>query len=165
MCTRQFDIKGLIGVVVVLGVSAMLAGPASAQTSSVQARTGNLHEDCNQFVLNVGTSKVDLKANCRTSDDNDNRKGTRINLSSNIENNFGRLSWDGSDFQKSCSLIKVARHSNGVKLTATCKTGERELVPAEYPNRGVTSVDVTNKASLELNTYYRVNSSGALEVR
>ena len=160
MYTRRFDIRSLIGTAAVLGIAAMPAGPALAQ-QTVEARTGEIHQDCERFDWNLPAdrSKFELRAYCRTSDDNSDREQTRVDLGTNIGNNLGRLEWGGNSFQKSCvGSFEVLQHTDGVRLTADCPGEWIYVGSAKQTRRRVTS-------SLELATYYRVNAEGELEVK
>lgn len=159
MYPGRLRIRSLIGTVAALGIAAMSAGPASAQ-QEVDARTGEIHQDCDRFDYNLPTdlSKFELRAYCRTSDDNSDRERTRIDLGANIGNSEGRLAWGGNSFQESCTTFDVEQHTGGVTLTTDCP-GRRIHVgtPKETVER-VTS-------SLELATYYKVNTDGEFEVK
>ena len=159
MYTRRFDIRSLIGTAAVLGIAAMAAGPASAQ-QDVDARTGEIHQDCDRFSYNLPTdrSKFQLLAYCRTSDDNSDREQTSIDLGANIGNSSGRLVWGGNSFQESCTSFEVEQHTGGVKLTTDCPGRRIYVGTVKETVERVTS-------SLELATYYKVNAEGEFEVK
>ena len=160
MRTRRSSIQNLIGAVAALGVAAVLAGPASAQ----QARTGNIHEDCYLFSLQVSTTKVTMKAACRVSDNNNKMKWSTINLSEDIhsdEANYGHLRWDGSDFQDDCTNISIEKHNDGVLLKATCDYAYCRRTRSQI---GPCYSGTTN-STLELKSYYKASSDGTLAVK
>jgi len=167
MHTRRFncDPRSLIGAVLVFGVALALAGPANAQTTdpdnTVQPRTGKLHDDCNNFSTQEVSDGFDLQADCRTSDDNDNRSRSSVDLADDIgvdEN--ARLIWGSSDFHELCEAIDVSLdHGGKVRLKAKCYTG---CLEDSQGNRSCMGPGTTSQ--MDLSARYRVSDSGAIEV-
>ncbi len=166
MRMRRPDIRSLIGTVAVLGIAAMLAGPASAQ-QTVEARTGKIHEDCSGFGVSEVDRVVKMNAQCRTSDDNNDRAKTSISLTNEISANTetGELIFGGTAFNYSCNNIGVVKHQTGVRLEAGC------LYIVECKRRSTTQgnclVGTTGRkqATLELAGYLQVNDEGEIEVK
>ncbi len=162
MRTRRIGIRSLAVAVAALGVAAVLAGPALAGGGGPSARTGKIHQDCDQFSTQASGDKLLLKANCRTSDDNENKKQTSVNLAANIGNADGYLTWNGNSFHKSCNKIAAEKHNDGVKLKASCSY-QYCRKPNQFQDFGCQTK--RRDTSLELNSYYEVNSSGDLTVK
>ena len=161
MHTRRFGIRSLLGAVAALGVAAALAGPASAGgDSGPPARTGYIHEDCDRFGKNQSGDRFELQAYCRTSDSNTDKAQTSIDLAANIGNDDGYLTWGQSLFHKSCRSFGVTAHDSGVELKARC-----DYRACVGDGHRVRCSDRDRKATLELGSYYKVNSAGNLAVR
>ena len=155
MHTRRFDMRSLIGAVAVLGIAAMLAGPAPAQ-QTVEARTGNIRKDCDRFTTAKKTDGLYLEAYCRVSDDNDDKAKTSINLSDDIGfDKDNGLQLGGSDFDSSCPSPSLHVWTNGVSLFATCEIGTD-------PDTGTVRTD---DYLFKLHEHYKVNDEGKLEVK
>ena len=163
MHANRISGRATISAAAALAVAAVLAGPVLAGgDSGPSARTGNIHQDCDQFSTQSSGDSFLLKANCRTSDDNENKKATSINLATNIGNANGNLTWNGNSFHKSCNKIAAEQHNDGVKLKARCSY-EYCRPPNQFQDFGCQTK--WRNTSLELSSYYEVNSSGDLAVK
>ena len=155
MRKRRFDIRSLIGTVAVLGLAAILADPAPAQ-QTVEARTGHIRKDCTGFTTQKKTDGLYFEANCRVSDDNNDKAKTSINLSDDIGFDKDKgLHWDGSDFESSCPSLSLHVWTNGVQLFATCVIGTD-------PDTGAVRED---DYAFGLEDRYKVNDQGKFEVK
>lgn len=165
MHTRRFNCntRSLFGVVAVFGVALALAGPANAQTDDpkVEARTGKLHDDCNNFSTQESSDGFDLQADCRISDDNDNRTQSSVDLADDIGvDGNARLVWDSRNFHELCEAIDVSLDFGGrVRLKAKCYTG---CLEDSQGNRSCVGSGTTSH--MDLSSRYRVTDSGAIEV-
>ena len=147
------------------GVALALAGPANAQTTdpdnTVQARTGKLHDDCNNFSTQETSDGFEMQADCRISDDNDNRTLSSVDLADDIGvDGNERLVWDSRDFHELCEAIDVSLDYGGrVRLKAKCYSGCLE------DSQGNRSCDGSGTTSdMDLSSRYRVTEFGAIEV-
>ena len=66
--------------------------------------------------------------------------------------------WGGNGFQENCTSFEVLHHTGGVRLTADCPGRRIYVGTSKETVERVTS-------SLELATYYKVNSEGEFEVK
>ncbi len=153
MRVMRFNERSLFGAIAALGVAAMLAGPALAGGSGPDPRTGNIHDDCNQFSLQEDGDKLLLKAKCRTSDSNTDKKETSIDLAASIGNDNGYLKWNQSLFHKSCDTLSLSPHTQGVLLWASCT-----YLLQQYHKQ-------KRRTKMELGDRYRTDSSGDLAIR
>ncbi len=157
---------GPLAMIAALSIAAALAGPAAGQDSPVEARTGEIHQDCERFSSVWGSSKFELRAWCRISDGNTERKQTSVDLASDIgKGGDGRLQWGGRDFHRDCRDVEFLSHVNGLKMTAECIAGVRCSFRDEFTGECMRETYVMKVSSLELAPHYRVNSAGELEVR
>ena len=163
-----------------LGVFALLVFPAlllptpggaqEGSTTASNARTGVLHEDCNQFSYEVASSHTrNLVAQCRTDDQDTNlRTERRFELLAWVRfsggANGGELAWAESrgtvnDFLSSmrgtCKYFSLSLESDTsarVELKGGCAT--------EWGSGTLESIDRWSK--LNLSDYIEVNASGEL---
>ena len=154
---------GLILRTIIVGTMVTaITGPVKGQ-DNVNPRTGKLNQDCNEFSGSASGDKYELKAQCRTDDDTNNRAESSVDLAENIGlDGWGYLEWGGSLFHKDCkaydaqeSKISVKRGMAGVELEARCKI---RLCSGSGASRDC-SVHTPN-SDLSLQDYYEVDSSG-----
>ena len=171
MHTRRFNCntRSLFGAVLVFGVALALAGPANAQTDNTtddskvqpQARTGKLHDDCNNFSTQESSDGFEMQADCRISDDNDNRTLSSVDLADDIGvDGNARLIWGNKNFHELCEAIDVSLDYGGrVRLKAKCYTG---CLEDSQGNRTCMGSGTTSQ--MDLSSRYRVTKFGAIEV-
>ncbi len=178
----RFHARSLVGAIAALGIAAALAGPALAGGGGgPPARTGAIHDDCEGVSLQESGGKLELRANCRTSDENEDKAQTSIDLSDikavpnhrvgilpNSEriNPFPGLGWRESGwsrFYDACHSTELQKRSGGVwGIKTRCRI---QICAADWGGRMTNCSDSETWGYFDLHSKYWVNSAGKLAIR
>ena len=182
--TGRFRETRLAVAAALLGLAAVSAGPALAGGGGgPPARTGEIHEDCDWAALHKQGGRMELLADCRTSDDSEDTARTGIDLrditapddwkviirpDGRLWNLHPGLKWRESGwraFYEVCTNTELHLHSSSWEIKTLCRT---QTCTADWSGPETTTSDCADAKSpgqFDLNSKYGVNSAGKLEIK